>query len=948
MTPERYREVGQIFRAAAEIPSDRRDAFLDTACGDDKVLRQEVESLLNHDSQREGWIDARAMDVAAQELANSPSRTWIGRQVHHYQVLSLLGRGGMGEVYRARDKRLERDVALKALPTAYSTDAERLRRFEQEARATGRLNHPNILTVYDVGVIDSAPYIVTELLEGEELRAQLKQGAVAPRRVLAYACQIADGLAAAHAKGIVHRDLKPENIFVTSDGRVKILDFGLAKLKEPPPGSSIATVHTPNTAPGVVMGTANYMSPEQVRGDETGERSDIFALGVILYEMLCGERPFSGESSVEVMNSILTVDPPDLSETNPKISPVLSRIVRRCLEKKPEQRFQSASDLSFALDALTPAASGVARETAVTPAPPASRRRLHWIVPVVSLTAVAVLIAWGYLNRSDYWWNNPLANARFTALTTDFPGTAEAAAISRDGKFVTFLSDRDGPFDAWVGQIGTGSFNNRTNGQIPDMRNPEVRSLGFSPDGSMISFWVRTANKTTTWAVPTMGGSARPYLDGPEFDWSPDGTRMVYHTSADGDPLFVTEPDEKVGKQIYVADVGVHNHFPLWSADGAFIYFVHGFPPDEMDIWRIRSTGGSPERITFHNSQVAHLTFLNSRTLLYTSREADGSGPWLYGIDVDRRVPHRISPGVERYTSIAATSDGRRLVATVANPDAHIWRVPISTGIAEESNVSRITLPTVRGLSPRMGPNYMLYLSSTVGDDGIWKQATGEAVELWNGSLGRVLVGPAIEPNGRRIAFTAQKSGRSKLYLMNSDGTGVTELAPSLNVRGAPSWPPTGEWLTVTADHGKSTAIFKVPLDGGQATPLVNEPGTNPVWSPDGQFLVYAGVEVGTRFSLKAATADGKPYSIPEINLSRGSSRFSFLPDKPVLVVLEGEFWLKNFWTVDLITGKWRQLTNFDREFLINDFDISPDGKDIVFGRLKESSNVILIDFPPR
>src|SRR5262245_3016940 len=945
MTPERYREVGQIFRAAAEIPSDRRDAFLDTACGGDKVLRQEVESLLNHDSQREGWIDARALDVAAQALASTSSKTWIGRQVHHYQVLSLLGKGGMGEVYRARDKRLERDVALKVLPTAYSTDAERLRRFEQEARATGKLNHPNILTVYDVGVIDAAPYIVTELLEGEELREQLNQGAVSQRSVLAHARQIADGLAAAHAKGIVHRDVKPENIFVTIDGRVKILDFGLAKLKEPPSGGSIETVELVNTVPGVVMGTANYMSPEQVRGHEAEERSDIFALGVVLYEMLCGERPFSGESAVEVMNSILTVDPPDISETNPKISPMLSRIVRRCLEKKPEQRFQSASDLSFALEALTTAPSSVARESALSPASPAPRRRLHWIAPAVALIAALSLIAW-YLNRSDYWWSNPLASARFTPLT-DFPGTEGDAAISRDGKFVTFLSDQDGPFDVWVGQIGTGSFNNLTKGQIPDMRNPEVRSLRFSPDGSIISFWVRAPDKTTVWAVPTMGGNTRLYLDGPELDWSPDGTRMVYHTSADGDPMFVTEPDEKVGKQIFVADRGVHNHFPLWSADGAFIYFVHGFPPDEMDIWRIRSTGGSPERMTFHNSRVAHPTFLNPRTLLYTSREADGSGPWLYGIDIDRRVPHRISFGVERYTSIAATSDGRRLVASVANPDAHIWRFPISAGIAEESSVSRITLPAVRGLSPRMGPNYMLYLSSKGGDDGIWKLANGEAVELWNGSLGRVLVGPAIAPDGRRIAFTAQKSGRSKLYLMNSDGTGVTELAPSLNIRGAPSWPPVGEWLTVAADQGKGAGLFKVPLDGGPATQLVNEPGINPVWSPDGRFVVYAGVEVGTRFSLKAATAEGKPYRIPEITLSRGSSRFSFLPGQPVLVVLEGEFWHKNFWSIDLVTGKRRQLTNFDREFLISDFDISPDGSEIIFGRLKESSNVILIDFPP-
>jgi len=943
MTPERYRKVGKVFREAAEIPPDQRAAFLDAACGDDNALREDVESLLVHDSQGEGWIDGQALDVAAQALASKSSKSWVGRQVHHYQVSSLLGRGGMGEVYRARDRRLDRDVALKILPMAYSTDAERLRRFEQEARTAGKLNHPNILTVYDVGVIDGAPYIVTELLEGEEMREQLKQGAVAPRRAVAYAQQIADGLAAAHAKSIVHRDLKPENIFVTSDGRLKILDFGLAKLKEQPSASNIETVQPLKTAPGVVMGTVSYMAPEQVRGLETEERADIFALGVILYEMLCGKRPFSGESAVEVMNSILTEDPPDLSETNPKIPSVLARIVRRCLEKKPEQRFQSASDLSFALEALTSTPSGVAVGTAATPA---SRRRLHWLGPVVALVVAALVIAW-YVDRSDYWWSNPLANARFTPLT-DFPGTEGDAAISRDGKFVTFLSDRDGPFDVWVGQIGTGSFNNLTKGQVADMRNPEVRGLGFSPDGAVISFWVRATDRPSVWAVPTMGGATRPYLDGPELDWSPDGTSMVYHTSADGDPLFVTGPNEKVGKQIYAAARGVHCHFPVWSADGAFIYFVQGFPPDEMDIWRIRPIGGSPERITFHNSRVAHLTFLDERTLLYTSKDADGSGPWLYGIDVEHRVPRRISFGVERYTSIAATADGRRLVASVANPEASIWRIPISAGMVEESGVSRIPLPAVRSLSPRIGPNYMLYLSSKGGDDGIWKIANGTAVELWNGSLGRVLAGPAIAPDGRRIAFAAQKSGRNKLYYMNSDGTGVSELAASLNVRGAPSWPPAGEWLTVPADQGRGAGLFKVPLDGGPPIQLVYEPVMNPVWSPDGQFLVYAGIEVGTRFSLKAATADGKPHRTPEITLSRGSSRFSFLPGRPVLVVLEGEFWHKNFWSIDLVTGQRRQLTNIDKEFLIGDFDISPDGKEIIFGRLKENSNVVLIDFPPR
>jgi Tol biopolymer transport system component/predicted Ser/Thr protein kinase len=943
MTPERYREVGEIFRAAADIPLERRGAFLDEACGQDKALRQEVESLLSHDSHPEGWIDQKALEIAAQALASPRAESWVNRQVHHYQVSSLLGRGGMGEVYRARDTRLERDVALKVLPVEYSTDTERLRRFEQEARTAGKLNHPNIVTVYDVGIHEGAPFIVTELLEGEELRVQLKQGPVGQRRALGYACQIADGLAAAHAKGIVHRDLKPENIFVTFDGRVKILDFGLAKLKEAPGGRNQETVQPPNTTPGLVMGTANYMAPEQVRGHEAEDRSDIFALGVILYEMLCGRRPFSGESAVEVMNSILTEDPPDLAETNQKVPPALASMVRRCLEKKPEQRFQSASDLSFALATLTAIASGVAAETLVTPA---TKRRVRWMVPGAALIIAALVTAW-VLDRIDYWWSNPLASAHFTVLT-DFPGMEGDAAISRDGKLVTFLSDRAGPFDVWVGYIGTGDFKNLTNGQVADMRNPEVRSLEISDDASFITFWVRTPEgPTTKWAVPTLGGAARLYVDGPELDWSPEGTRrMVYHTSKPGDPIFVTTPDG-VANQIYVAEPGVHCHFPLWSPDGKFIYFVRGFPPDEMDIWRVRSTGGQAERITRHNSRVAYPTFLDSRTLLYTSRDDDGSGPWLYGIDVDRRVPHRISFGVERYTSIAADRDGHRLVASVANPDGNIWRVPLSERVNEDTDAHRVTLPAVRGLSPRIGPNYMLYLSSKGGDDGVWKLLDGAPVELWDGSRGRVLAGPAIAPDGHRIAFTAQKAGRNTLYLMNSDGTGVTELTPSpLDVRGAPSWLPFGDGVTIAVNQPevKETWLFKVPLDGGPAIPLIRESGTNPVWSPDGRFVVYAGQEVGTRFSLKAVTAEGKPYHIPEISLSRGSGRFLFLPGQEKLVVLRGEFWHKNFWTIDLKTGIQTQLTNFDSEYLISDFDISPNGQEIIFGRLKERSNVILID----
>jgi dipeptidyl aminopeptidase/acylaminoacyl peptidase len=363
-----------------------------------------------------------------------------------------------------------------------------------------------------------------------------------------------------------------------------------------------------------------------------------------------------------------------------------------------------------------------------------------------------------------------------------------------------------------------------------------------------------------------------------------------------------------------------------------------------MDIWRIRPAGGDPERITFHNSRVGYPTLLDERTLLYLATGQDGSGPWLYGMDIERRVPHRISFGVEEYSSIAGSADGRRLVATVTSPRASLWRVPISDRAVEESGASRIALPTARGLSPRLGPGYLLYLSSRGGADGMWKLADGTATELWSGLDGRVTAGPAIAPDGHRIAFPVQKSGRTRLYVMNADGTGVRPLAEPLEVRGAPAWSPDGQWIAVAADRGKGAQLFKIPLDGGSPVPIVEQYSIDPVWSPEGRFLVYAGADVGPIFRVRAVTVDGRPHELPDLILSRGASRFCFLPGGTALVVLKGEFQYKNFWLIDLKTGKQRQLTNFGREFIIGDFDVSPDGREIVFDRLKENADIVLIE----
>src|SRR5580698_4690143 len=300
-----------------------------------------------------------------------------GTKLGPYEIVSLLGAGGMGEVYRARDSRLRRDVAVKVLPQTLSLDADRLRRFEQEALATAALNHPNILAVFDIGTHEGSPYVVSELLEGETLRERMNGGAIATRKALDFALQIAHGLAAAHEKGIIHRDLKPENLFLTKDGRLKILDFGLAKLTQADPGSSshtamaTATHGTPHaTEAGVVMGTAGYMSPEQVRGLALDTRSDIFSFGAILYEMLSGKRAFHGDTPADTMSSILKEDPPDLSATNRNVSPALERIVQHCLEKSPEARFHSASDIAFDLEHLSGISGTTARVAALAATPP--------------------------------------------------------------------------------------------------------------------------------------------------------------------------------------------------------------------------------------------------------------------------------------------------------------------------------------------------------------------------------------------------------------------------------------------------------------------------------------------------------------------------------------------------------------------------------------------------
>src|SRR5262249_13475151 len=355
MTPERWQQIKVVLEGALDLPPQQRSGFLVSVCSDD-FLRREVESVLalGDERARTSLLESHNGREVTQDHAYLVPGTMLGE----YEVRVLIGAGGMGEVYRAHDRRLRRDVAIKVLPSFYSSDPDRLRRFEQEAQAAAALSHPNILAVHQLGTYAGAPYLVSELLDGETLRGQLQRSRFAVCRAIDYGVQIARGLAAAHEKGIAHRDLKPENLFVTKDGRVKILDFGLAKLQTTSAHSAVTLGN--KTESGVVMGTVGYMAPEQVRGQTADQRTDIFAFGTILYEALTGQRAFRKPTSVEIMNAILNEEPASVSVLAPTVPLALQRIVQRCLEKNPEQRFQSAHDLAFALEALSDSGSSSA------------------------------------------------------------------------------------------------------------------------------------------------------------------------------------------------------------------------------------------------------------------------------------------------------------------------------------------------------------------------------------------------------------------------------------------------------------------------------------------------------------------------------------------------------------------------------------------------------------
>lgn len=787
---ENWEHVQTLFLKALDLRPDERPAFLEGACAGDEEMRREVESLLSHDGASERFI-AEALAGTAHSFFESKSIK-PGTKVEDYEIVKFIGAGGMGEVYQARDVRLSRNVAIKVLPSFLTHDADRLRRFEQEARAAAALNHPNIVAVYQMGFYEGSPYLVSELLEGDTLRELIKRGPIPWRAAVEYGVQIARGLAAAHGKGITHRDLKPENLFVTNDGHVKILDFGLAKLTD---RTSFDHAGASSEA-GLLMGTVGYMSPEQIRGQETDYRADFFAFGAILYEMLAGQRAFHNVSAVDTMSAILNEEPADISQLLPTIPSALQRVVRRCLEKKREQRFQSASDLAFALEALS--GSGM-------PGIPVGLVRT-WRRPsrrfaIVGI-ACAVVLTIAYRFRPAM----PLPHVTRIVQLTESGGVHRGDPLVTDGPRVYYQSAGPMGKDRQLRQVLL------TGGQDLPVGIPAgpFHIRGLSPDDTEFLAIFGIGVQNTVWRIPVAGGSPRRVgnLIADEISWSHDSNLFAY---AQGNQLLLAKTDGTSSRLLTAApEAGARIDHVRWSPDDRQLRFTLVVSGD-----------------------------LGS--LVYPTKES------LWEVGVDGRDLHELHfnwPGNAIECCGEWTPDGRYFVfESDREKSSNLW------ALEEKSNWWR--RPNRDPVQLTSGPvNFYQPLPSRNGKNilAIGVQPSGELVRYDTGRKdfvpfldGRSLAHLAFSRDGRSLAYVAYPEGT--LWRARSDGTEPLQLTfPPLQV-GAPCWSADGKWIAFHAiQPGQSWKNFVISAEGGNPEPFPVEPSSqsSPEWIPGRDALIYS------------------------------------------------------------------------------------------------------------
>jgi Tol biopolymer transport system component/tRNA A-37 threonylcarbamoyl transferase component Bud32 len=865
MTPERWADIDELYHAARERPAER-EALLAQA---DPAVRGEVESLLAQQTHELLHSQVRA------EAGPLPLGTHLGP----YRIESFLGAGGMGEVYRAKDTRLGREVALKLLPPDRLRDPERRCRFLQEARAAAALNHPHIVTIHDLGSIDSRDFLVLEYVVGQTLDQWTPKGGLPLREALAYAIQIVEALVAAHAAGVIHRDLKPANIMVTKKGTVKLLDFGLAKLIEADPGQQGDTKPAaPQTKAGMILGTLSYMSPEQAEGKPADGRSDLFSFGCVLYEMLTGQRAFRGDSPASIVSAILRDEPKPPRELRETIPSELDRILRRCLRKDPKRRFQDADDLKVALlEVQEEIEAGPA--TAVEPVRRESRRSWYPTAVIVTL----LLCAGGWL---VYRLRSPADTPLTVTPFTSYPGYELDPALSPDGNQVAFEweGDQRDNSDIYVKLVGTGEPLRLTTDPARD------HSPAWSPDGRRIGFLRELPNdRSAVMLIPALGGAEQkvtetatsvseyPYYGARALTWTPDGKALVITDQA--------APGEARGLFLLFLDTGeryrltspqlpaIADRSPAFSPDGRLLLFSRAITIQSSDLYVLALTSdlrpnGEPKPLTRDHRWNDSPAWLDEGREFVFSSNRDGSESLWRMLASGAGTPRKLLLASENSTSPAISRQARRLICVQRFQDMNIWSMDPS-GAAGALNT-----PTVLAASSRLDTNPDF---SRDGRRVTFQSDRSGSLEIWvcdsNGSHARQLTSfghghtgtPRWSPDGQWIAFDSNVDGQGKwqIYVAGADGGTPKRLTELAFNDAIPSWSRDGRWIYFSSDRSGRTEIWKIPSQGGPMVQVTQHGGQTVAESSDGRTLYF----------LKGNLGDTAPTSLWGMPTAGGPER---------------------------------------------------------------------------
>ena len=890
-----------------------------------------------------------------------------GTKLGSYEIRAPLGAGGMGEVYRAWDSKLDREVAIKVLPEQLAADADALARFEREAKAVAALAHPNILSIYDFGTHADTAYAVMELLEGETLGQRLETGALPPRKATELGRQIARALDAAHQKGIVHRDLKPDNIFITNDGRAKVLDFGLALSTMTSTAETQGPTRTSLTEPGTVMGTVGYMSPEQVRGQAADHRSDIFSFGSVMYETLTGRRTFERETPAEVMTGILREDVPELAQSA-GVPPALERIVRRCLEKRPEERFQSARDLAFAIDNVTGPTTSPAVAVGAAPAAP---RRSTAFVALVGLAMLVLGLLAGLAIRSG--GNPPAASepVRVRALTV--AGRDSQPSASPDGRMIAFTSQRDGDPRIWIKQLVGGGEEPLTEGPDSDPR--------FSPDGASVLFLREERDLMSVYRQALVGGQARKLVeDAQEAEWAPDGRSIVFIRSHVREGARLSEvgiADAQQGGERILYQSAFSIYGARWSLDGGRIVVVESSVTGNVadyGLVTIDVASGTADRFIpgETRSPLSLVAWNGTGNELVFARAGSIVGD--QGDPVSRVVKYDLTSGREQVLFWAEhlfPLQGMRVDVTrfdVVGPGAlvfdqtHVRQFLVEVGPTGGSSRS-LTRGQGRDRQPAYSPDgkRVAFASNRSGNLDLWtlelgtgalQQLTDDEAQDWD---------PGWSPDGRHILWSSERGGHLEIWMANADGSSARQVTRDGLDAENPTMGGSGEWIVYWSANPDKIGVWKIRPDGSEATRLVEGPYLQPEVSPDGRHAAFVLIELEELRSVvnvvDTETGELHPYPF-EVSLRLQSSgiimgRCRWLPDGSAIAFVgqdeEGRtgIYLQDFVPGQDTTSTRRKLAGFSTDYITESFGISPDGKRLTIAALEPTQRLVLAEGVP-